>query len=818
MIQPIFNLDTFAASKFLFAPFIMNLDMDLDGLDITEFDPPVMAASTASVFSLPSGTSDMFATPSSTASGSTGGKVGTELGLVFVVDISDVCGGVISGPGHSVMRFCSKTVGDCQAKGHRTKKVLLKNETFYIKHTRTGQARLEPSLPKDALPEELHAGNLLVKAKPFVEWAAYFEGLEAKKESEDLKGTRSVGSTESWEKIETPSIEAYSKAHRSLKTPKRLRLGDLQAIDVETIPMTRARFDKFSPVEGVSDEDEGEVLQAKIQTGLRTVFAEWNRLESTFNVIHLKFNSDATGEQKYREAVQKTLLDMQQCIREADARIQVIHASIGQDAAASEDATITVWEAIAALKKGLERVTGDSEASSEFLTQAKNNLPMLATNLEKLKDHYTLNMPKINRGLASTQARLSTLETPRAIFQGTDFYSRVGQRGGAPDVTDVDALDDRDDQLRMMKAELLSTIDQVKADVSTLGLDLANHHGGGQAAARLDLDDLLTEHGERLGDLEARTSGEGFASGDFVFNSEASVSDWLIAEKVPNAGCFWDLFSVLACMSPKRQRGKDKADETYSAKRIQSTQLDNDLLAAMTHERPDVLYARKIGGEPGALEDGFVACPSYKAWITGTESYRSKLTKDLRQFCTAVEGSMVKGTAYKSLAMSLISEVKTQWSTLCSFVDSFYIELTGVANFPKEKAWKLTGRCVAAVFTSMGSYRASVSRLDDLVPLENKASCLWGVLQCHRVVQEFEKVDYRGHPGVVTEMNLFLLIERIDPTIIISNEEKIKRLETENKAANSEVKRLDEKCKKLDRDFANLNTAVVALRAKVNKS
>ena len=189
--------------------------------------------------------------------------------------------------------------------------------------------------------------------------------------------------------------------------------------------------------------------------------------------------------------------------------------------------------------------------------------------------------------------------------------------------------------MRLLKAELLSTIEQVKSAVSRLGRNSSSSNG-----IRPDLDARMDEHGERLGDLEARTSGEGFSMGNFVFNSEAAVSDWLVAEKVPNAGCFWDLFSVLACISPKRQHGKGKADETYSAKRIQSTQLDNNLLAAMTHKRPDVLYAKRVGGDLGALEDDFVACPSYKAWITGTESYRSKLTKDLRQFCTAVKGSM----------------------------------------------------------------------------------------------------------------------------------------------------------------------------------
>jgi hypothetical protein len=122
--------------------------------------------------------------------------------------------------------------------------------------------------------------------------------------------------------------------------------------------------------------------------------------------------------------------------------------------------------------------------------------------------------------------------------------------------------------------------------------------------------------------------------------------------------------------------------------------------------------------------------------------------------------------------------------------------------------------------TTMGSYRASVSRLDDPFSLENKAaSCMWGVMLCHRVVSEFEKVDYGGHPGVVTKMNLFLLlIERIDPTIILLNEEKIKKLELENKAAQSELKGDTEVCSKMSRDFTNLNTAVTALRTKVNSN
>jgi hypothetical protein len=85
--------------------------------------------------------------------------------------------------------------------GHAIQRVIgpRRNLTFYIKHSRAGQARLEPSLPKPALPEELKVDNLMIKAKPFVEWSAYFEGLKAKKESEDALRPHSISSTGSWE-------------------------------------------------------------------------------------------------------------------------------------------------------------------------------------------------------------------------------------------------------------------------------------------------------------------------------------------------------------------------------------------------------------------------------------------------------------------------------------------------------------------------------------------------------------------------------------------------------------------------------------------
>jgi hypothetical protein len=96
------------------------------------------------------------------------------------------------------------------------------------------------------MPEEIEVEDLLGKEKVFVEWSAYFAGLKAKQQAELTPNARSGGSLESWEKIETPILEVFTQANRTLKTPKRLRLGALQAVDIATLPMPNERVEQFS--------------------------------------------------------------------------------------------------------------------------------------------------------------------------------------------------------------------------------------------------------------------------------------------------------------------------------------------------------------------------------------------------------------------------------------------------------------------------------------------------------------------------------------------------------------------------------------------
>jgi hypothetical protein len=136
----------------------------------------------------------------------------------------------------------------------------------------------------------------------------------------------------------------------------------------------------------------------------------------------------------------------------------------------------------------------------------------------------------------------------------------------------------------------------------------------------------------------------------------------------------------MVSMKPKKHSGKEWSDISYSVRHTHSTTLENYLGAARTHFCPAVLYAKKGYGDIECLESSFAACASYAIWVTGTKCYKDQLTEMLN-----VLGSVLPKLSYENLVNTLLISVQTQWHNMCTFIDSFYVELTGVAGFNKEK-------------------------------------------------------------------------------------------------------------------------------------
>ena len=71
----------------------------------------------------------------------------------------------------------------------------------------------------------------------------------------------------------------------------------------------------------------------------------------------------------------------------------------------------------------------------------------------------------------------------------------------------------------------------------------------------------------------------------------------------------------------------------------------------------------------GKLIDGFAACTSYQMWITGGEAYKTVITDLISKYCEGVLGSVDRMAPYRTLVMSLLTDVVAQWNDMCTFIN-----------------------------------------------------------------------------------------------------------------------------------------------------
>jgi hypothetical protein len=269
--------------------------------------------------------SNLFLSPSSLASGSAGVKLGSTTGLVYVREKVDICGGVIHSSDRR--RFCCKSIGSCTTKGHKTKLTTEPN-SFYIQHTRSGQACYEPSLSEALIPSDVIPSDFLSKEHPLEVWTAYFNALKAGRAFARISSPGSYNNLSSpWEEV--PSLDSVRKASVTFQTPKRLKMGSM--LSPENVPvMTNTRGSLLADVFPLGpDDSSGETQSVKVEQALRKIFGDWNNIESNFQTVHQEIDSAANSETKFCNSETDVISNMQDVTRETDIRVQILQASLG---------------------------------------------------------------------------------------------------------------------------------------------------------------------------------------------------------------------------------------------------------------------------------------------------------------------------------------------------------------------------------------------------------------------------------------------------------------------------------------------------------
>jgi hypothetical protein len=332
--------------------------------------------------------------------------LGSTTGLLYVREKVDICGGVIHSSDRR--RFCCKSIGSCTTKGHKTKLTIDPN-SFYIQHTRFGQARYEPSLSEALIPLDVTPSDFLSQEHPLEVWTAYFDALKAGCAAARISSPGSDNDLSTpWEEV--PSLDSVRKASVTFQTPKRLRMGSM--LSPENVPIiTSTRGSPLVDVFPLGPDNFEKTQSVKVKQALRKLFGDWNKIESNFQTVHQEIDSAAKSETKFRNSVSDVISNMQDATREMDIRVQILQASLGGQVDDPEGGPMPIWDPVARLRTLGSCTTGISDGNFHYLDELQKKLPNWGTTLENMATSYIDTIPKINRNLAMMKARLATLES-----------------------------------------------------------------------------------------------------------------------------------------------------------------------------------------------------------------------------------------------------------------------------------------------------------------------------------------------------------------------------------------------------------------------
>jgi hypothetical protein len=391
--------------------------------------------------------------------------------------------------------------------------------------------------------------------------------------------------------------------------------------------------------------------------------------------VNDEFAKLGDGEKKYRDAISETVMKIHDAIRDTDARTSLLAAQLGSDSTdASGQGTDSIWNSIRrvyeitkVIQDDLEKVTLQATEVDDVKDQALTKMETLAKNFHGLHKFTQENLSKISQNLRNIEAKRPSSGGVSSSLEYRRLLDRLGIADDiierhTKDISKGDgALAKLDSEVCTLKRKFASMIEgnygndadldssryttMTNLDNRVLQLeDRAVYNGTGLYPGDTmdDVDEKITELENRMDKAEAQGSDDSFVMEDFNFASYGDFAQFMLTNKIPSCGMFWDIFSTLVSMRPKGQSGKERADEQHSSERINTSMLENNLLAAMGHARPSCLYASKGGtGILVTSEKGFGACTTYDKWRSGAESVQKMLTKQLKDFTTGVNGSMM---------------------------------------------------------------------------------------------------------------------------------------------------------------------------------
>ena len=216
--------------------------------------------------------------------------------------------------------------------------------------------------------------------------------------------------------------------------------------------------------------------------------------------------------------------------------------------------------------------------------------------------------------------------------------------------------------------------------------------------------------------LEARLPSDTFTIGGRTFNSKADVA--LFVEKdMPGVlfSLFHDAITLLESISDRNSQKADVMASMYQASRIG---FDED---EATHAHSFKLIIPSIMGatKDEDKNDPKYPLPAVKDFVAWNPQHnaggiKKHIQDGVDDVFLAVTESILSACdnlpAAAKLATEMLYQTQVFLIELCSWVDSFYLELIKTSQVPAGEAWILVASCLQKFFEVLHKFRASADR------------------------------------------------------------------------------------------------------------
>jgi superoxide dismutase len=118
--------------------------------------------------------------------------------------------------------------------------------------------------------------------------------------------------------------------------------------------------------------------------------------------------------------------------------------------------------------------------------------------------------------------------------------------------------------------------------------------------------------------------------------------------------------------------------------------------------------------------------------------------------------------AASKLTTKMLYQTQVFVNELCSWTDSFYLELLKTSQVPAAEAWVLVASCIRKFWEVLWKFRAPANRAASKMDGPTRTTAyLWAMIQVHRELKLIRSHNFRGHPAVAPVITLHVFKTRI---------------------------------------------------------